>query len=207
MFQDLADDKQLRLCEDRSASFRGTGRVELDLLDFQKTRENVPSKNVARLRQVFRNEGCFPLEPENRIVAIVSPEKLNEVLRASAVTNDQLLDSPSGVPPVLKIPRDDPLRCLDGRSRIEAAKGILVPGKRYWAVDFYLQGGCCSAGQTYLSELTLGLKTLQPSLSEYWPSSIPINESTATWRCITISSTTAARIIYLQKGAGVHGCP
>ena len=142
MFQALADDKQLRLCEDRSASFRGTGRVALDLLDFQKPDDNPPSKNIVRLREIFRNEGCFPLEPANRIVAIVSPEKLDKVLRASAITSDQLLDNPNGVPPVLKIPRDNPLRCLDGRSRIEAAKGILVPGKRYWAVDFYLQGGC-----------------------------------------------------------------
>ncbi|KAJ9607023.1 hypothetical protein H2200_008095 [Cladophialophora chaetospira] len=142
MLQDLADEKQLRLCEDRSASFRGTGRVELNLLDFKTPRNNLPSKNVVRLRQIFRNEGCLPLEPENRIVAIVSPEKLNEVLRASAVIDAQLLDNPNGVPPVLTIPANDPLRCLDGRSRVEAAKDVLLPGKRYWAVDFYLRGGC-----------------------------------------------------------------
>ena len=151
MLQELADEKQLRLCEDRSASFRGTGRVGLDLLDFQKPPDNLPSKNVVRLREIFRNEGCLPLEPVNRIVAIVSPEKLNDVLRASAVTHDQLLDNPNGVPPVLKIPRHDPLRCLDGRSRVEAAKGVLAPGKRYWAVDFYLQGGCSRSNILYWS--------------------------------------------------------
>jgi hypothetical protein len=144
MLQELADERQLSLCEDRSASFRGTGRVELDLLDFQKPSANLPSKNVARLRQIFRNEGCFPLEPENRIVALVTKERLGDMLRASAITSDQLLDNPNGVPPVLRIPRHSPLRCLDGRSRVEAAKGVLVPGKRYWAVDLYLKGGCFS---------------------------------------------------------------
>jgi hypothetical protein len=140
MLQDLADERQLQLCEDRSASFRGTARVELDLLDFEKPRDKQAAKNVARLRQIFRNEGCFPLEPEHRIVAIVSADRLHDVLRASAVTADQLLDNPNGMPPVLKFSRANLLCCLEGRSRVEAAKGLLAPGKRHWAVDLYLKG-------------------------------------------------------------------
>src|ERR1700761_7616141 len=139
MLQGLADEQQLRLCEDRSTNFRGTGCFELDLLDFEKPTTAVDSDNVVRLRTIFRKEGCFPLEPENRIAAIISEGTLKAVLKASAVTNDQLLENPNGVPPILKLPAGRRLRCLEGLSRVEAAKRVLLPGKKHWAVDLYLE--------------------------------------------------------------------
>ena len=142
MLQGLADEQQLRLCEDRSANFRGTGRFELDLLDFEKSSPAVTPDNVVRLRKIFRTEGCFPLEPENRIAAIVSEELLAALLNVSAITNEQLLENPNGLPPMLKLPPGRRMRCLEGRSRVEAAKRVLLPGNKHWAVDLYLEGVC-----------------------------------------------------------------
>ncbi|KIW86662.1 uncharacterized protein Z519_12717 [Cladophialophora bantiana CBS 173.52] len=140
MLQNLIDQRQLQLCEERSASFRGTVRVELDDLEFEKLPSADSSANVARLREIFRTAGCYPLEPENRIVAIISDEKLKEILRTSKVTDHQLLENPDGIPPVVKFPAHCPLFCLEGRSRVEAAKQkILPPGKKHWAVDLYLE--------------------------------------------------------------------
>ena len=140
MLQSHIDQRQLRLCEDRSSSFRGTACVELEQLSFDKPSSDCGLSNITRLEGIFRTEGCFPVLPENRIVATINQEILEEVLRTSAITQRILLENPDGVPPLLKFPPAHQVSCLKGRSRVEAAKKVLLPGKRTWAVDLYLEG-------------------------------------------------------------------
>jgi len=148
MLQDLVDCQQIRLCEDRSSSFRGTISVDLDRLTFVQPPGDGLPENVRKLLEIFCTKGCYPFEPENRIAAIIEPKNLQSTLQASGLSQHALLENPGGMPPMLNLPFEYPLRCLKGRSRVEAAKVHLPPGKRVWAVDLYLEG---VAGHSLLS--------------------------------------------------------
>ena len=147
MRQDLVEIEERKTCNDRSANFRGTAAVALEVLDFdiEGSGDNGGDNgrdNEERLKSIFENEGCWRLEPENRISAIIDQQSLDDAIQASpaGTTLATLLENPCGIPPELRLPPNLRLKCLQGRSRVQAAKAFLSPKERSWAVDLYLEG-------------------------------------------------------------------
>jgi hypothetical protein len=148
MQQDLIEIRERKVCEDRCTNFRGTATVRLELLDFvdfdgfdvEESSDN--TDNVERLKGIFKDEGCFRFEPENRISAIIDQQSLEDAIQATPLVAsvETLLSNPKGVPHALRLPSNYRLKCLQGRSRVQAAKEFLPPDQRSWAVDLYLEG-------------------------------------------------------------------
>lgn len=151
MQQDHAEIER-RISRDRTANFRGTALVRLEVLDFdakgsrdadykEKLKRSDFDKNVKRLKGIFR-KGCYPFRPGNRISATVDQRTLDDAIRASPAetTLEALLKNPCEEPPVLKFPPNYRLKCLQGRSRVQAAKEILPAQEWFWAVELYLEG-------------------------------------------------------------------
>jgi hypothetical protein len=65
--------------------FIWTAHVELEQLRFDKPPSDETFSNITRLQGILRIEGCFPLEPDNRIVATIEEGLLQEVLRTSGI--------------------------------------------------------------------------------------------------------------------------
>ena len=93
-------------------------------------------KNVARLVQIFKLEGCDRLDIEHRVPVLIDSQILRQSLVASRKSNSDLLGE---IPPTLSFPVNTQLKCLHGRYRLAAAKEFLEHGNKWWTVDFYDQ--------------------------------------------------------------------
>ncbi len=118
--------------------FIGSAKIHLKHFDFgvHSTSLTLDTKNIDRLIQVFKLEGCLRLDLEHHIPAIISNQTLQESLARSAVDGTELHRQQS--PPTLLFPEDTYLPCLHGKHRIAAAKTLLLPGNTWWTVDLYL---------------------------------------------------------------------
>lgn len=130
--------------EVQQSYYRGSAKVKFVFLDFEKGNEEggrfLDPKNVQRLVQVYSYEGCKPLEPENRIPALVSQADLCGALANSQLSQGDLLRW-RGLPPELRFHHGGVLRCLAGRHRIHAADVYIEdPLEKWWIVDLYLEG-------------------------------------------------------------------
>lgn len=129
--------------EVKQSYYRGSAKVKFGFLDFEKGNEGgkfLDQKNVQRLVQVYRYEGCRPLEPENRIPALVSQTDLHCALSNSQLSQGDLFRW-SGFPPELRFHHGGVLRCLAGKHRIHAADIYIEdPLEKWWIVDLYLEG-------------------------------------------------------------------
>ncbi|TKA80621.1 hypothetical protein B0A49_04907 [Cryomyces minteri] len=125
----------------KQAHYRGRAKVKLLHLAFEG--EHVPGsrwvdeKNVQRLVQVFETEGCYRLEPEHFVPALVRQADLDHALAASGLTQAELLDCGT-IPPTLSLPSQCSLLCLHGRHRVEAAHRHLGAFEKWWVVDLYI---------------------------------------------------------------------
>jgi Protein of unknown function (DUF3723) len=140
MKQDLIEIEERKICKDRSANFRGTACIGLEFLTFDVKLSRRDRENVDWLKHLFKTYGCYRLEPENRMAAIIDLISLENAVQASGTSIAALLKNPEGMPPLLKFPPNYRLKCLQGRCRIQAGKEFLSPGIRSWAVDLYLEG-------------------------------------------------------------------
>ena len=136
--------EETRRLEDKLSNYRGTAKIHLKHLTFDSIdqKENLIShvdpKNVARLIQIFKIEGCLRLNEEHRIAAIISEGVLEKALKGSSLTQHRILAP--GDPPQLKFDGVTTIRCLHGKHRIAAAKEVLVVGDKWWVVDLYSDG-------------------------------------------------------------------
>jgi len=132
------------LHRERRFRFRGTARVSLANLQFDTSdaehEQFLRPKNVKRLRHIFATEGCHRLPPEHHVAALISQPVLNDSLRRSKTLRTALLHPADDEPPELAFPPSQPLQCLHGRHRIQAARGFLPPGDDWWVVDLYHDG-------------------------------------------------------------------
>ena len=123
----------------KQASYRGSARVDFKFLRFKKTGEQEPfldPKNTARLVTIFELEGCLRADFEHHIPAVISEAVLHEGLAKSRISSSVLLDPQCQ--PNLDFPKDTVVKFLDGRHRIAAGRTHLMPGDKWWTVDFYL---------------------------------------------------------------------
>ena len=132
-------DEQIRFAEKQSC-FRGSAKIHLKHLKCENVAKEdqrlfLDPKNVARLVQIYKLEGCLRLDIEHHVPAIIKESELQKSLSISNVDGVDLLKR--GSPPELEFSDDVTLICLHGRHRLEAAKEFLLPGDRWWIVDLY----------------------------------------------------------------------
>ena len=141
MRQSQLSELELKLYAERCVQYRGTARVRLETLHFEWNEPREQSrKNVERLKRIFQTESVRRLEPRNYIPAVVDETDLDDALKASKVSADNLLSNPDDGPPTLKFPPRHRLTCLHGRHRIQAARETLPATDAWWTVNLYLTG-------------------------------------------------------------------
>ena len=83
-------------------------------------------KNVGRLVEIYKLEGCKRLERENFVPVVVGSDVWETTTRSGGGDGDLQWLKPS-----------EQLVYLHGRHRIEAAKVFLHPDDRWWVVEVY----------------------------------------------------------------------
>ena len=128
------------LASERSRAYRGHAKVQIQHLKFEDDSQMgagaLDSKNITRLVQIFELEGCFRLELEHYVPALVNRQALDAVLSEARMNAMDLLQC--GEPPTLNV--TFPLVCLHGKHRLHAAGQFLNPNNKWWVVDLYLDG-------------------------------------------------------------------
>ena len=128
--------KNLELFREKSRTFCGSFQIPLDKLEYEKLPNNPrqrDGKNVTRLLDVFRAEGCQPREPENHVPALISRSALPQNSRPGGV-GGSIFEEPQWF-----IPESTP-QILHGTHRLKAARKFLKGVDRWWVVDLYSDG-------------------------------------------------------------------
>ena len=124
-----------RIYRERKDKEYGTARISLRCLQFQP--DDSPArdvKEVKKLKRVIKTEDVYRLaDNERHVVAKISRSQLEQALRDSGISLQDL--NSKGLPPKLIIDPSRPLRCLDGKSRLQVGEEILSGGEDWWAVD------------------------------------------------------------------------
>lgn len=133
----MALDEEVKSAE-KQRYFVGSAKIHLKHLNFgiESTNLTIDSKNVDRLIQVFKLEGCLRLDLEHHIPAVISEQTLHESLAYSRIDSTELHRRQN--PPTLLLAENIYLPCLHGKHRIAAARTLLLPGNTWWTVDLYL---------------------------------------------------------------------
>jgi len=91
-------------------------------------------KNVSRLTQIFKLEGCLRLHPEHHVPVVVSRQRLNDALRTDKSSVEALRSAKE--PGLLSL--NESVTYLHGAHRLEAGNSFLHPDDRWWVADLYL---------------------------------------------------------------------
>jgi hypothetical protein len=133
-------DAELELVTERCHKYQGTARINLDQICFQPNiSRTLDRKNVDRLYEIFKKEGCRRFDVQNHVTATVSRQDLQIALQAARVSSRELLTNPPKEFPRLNFPTGQ-LHGLHGQHRIQAATELLNRDDRWWTVDIYLDG-------------------------------------------------------------------
>ena len=132
-------EEEHRLAAETSIKYRGTACIALEALTFAYEADE---RNVMRLKQLFKKNGCNRLDVRNHVPAVISQEQLDIAIRHSKTTAKALMDSCHTRESLVELtfPAHVRLQCLHGLDRVRAATGILSPAEKYWIVDLYLEG-------------------------------------------------------------------
>ncbi|QKX63195.1 uncharacterized protein TRUGW13939_10364 [Talaromyces rugulosus] len=134
----MLTDTELRLDTERNEKYQGTAKIDLDRISFHPNLSRpIEQRNIDRLCEIFRQEGCRRLKVQNHITAVVSRESLQAALRAARKTPEDLLATDPKKFSHLRFSTGQVL-CLHGQHRIQAGAEVLPEGDRWWTVDIYL---------------------------------------------------------------------
>jgi len=91
-----------KIAKIKASFFRGIARINLTALNFKhplaRDYYRKPSnKKIARLRNIFKLEGCLRLDDENFIKAIVDNNVLTEALRAPSLKVNTFRHRPESI--------------------------------------------------------------------------------------------------------------
>lgn len=149
--------EEVRLVTEQRLKYQGTAKVSLDQIQFNPPLpQDLDSKNLERLRQIFRKDRCRRLVAENRIPAMISEGDLAEALEFAKITRQDLMTNDPKQFPLLQF-QTGQLRGLHGRHRAQAGCEVLPPVDRWWAVDLYLDGMLSRASCPSLMLTTLSV--------------------------------------------------
>ncbi|EER41730.1 conserved hypothetical protein [Histoplasma capsulatum H143] len=124
--------------------FRGYAKIDLShfqleddhVLGSRPVGQNVESQNALRLLKIFESVGCDREDPENYAPVLISQNTLSQAIDDSRTTQVVLLNGIE--PPNLILGHGTRLLCLQGKSRIQAAREFFSPGERWWGARLYL---------------------------------------------------------------------
>ena len=140
MERSMFTDAELQLMTERCLKYQGTAKIELNRISCHPSAaRQLDLKNVERLCEVLRKDGCHRLDVQNHITAVVTRRHLKRARRAARVTAEALLTNPPDKHPFLPFSSGE-VQCLHGQHRLKAAEEVLAPSERWWAVDIYLDG-------------------------------------------------------------------
>jgi Protein of unknown function (DUF3723). len=140
MTRTLFTEEEVQLATERRLKYIGAAKVSISQIQFDPPLpRDLDTKNVARLRSVFRKNRCRRLDVDNHIPAIVSRLDLANALRRANIPQQSLLTNDAHQLPRLGFMAGQ-LQGLHGRHRVQAGAEILPPADRWWTVDLYLDG-------------------------------------------------------------------
>lgn len=126
----------------KSLNFKGSVRIMIRHLRSKSARE-VDEKNVERLVQVYRLEGCQRMDPMHYVPATIESETFVKAVSAAGL--DQVaLQQPHDEPPLLDLPSTCTVTCLHGKHRLLAAEKFLPASQHWWTVNLYDESTCIS---------------------------------------------------------------
>ncbi|KAJ5318586.1 hypothetical protein N7476_005006 [Penicillium atrosanguineum] len=138
MTRKLFTEEEVRLATERRLKYIGAAKVSISQIQFDPPLpRDLDTKNVARLRSVFRKNRCRRLDVDNHIPAILSRLDLANALRKANIPQQSLLTNDAHQLPRLGFMAGQ-LQGLHGRHRVRAGSEILSPADRWWTVDLYL---------------------------------------------------------------------
>lgn len=127
--------------EERRLRYRGAACISLDALQFcEDDVRTLDAKNVERLVDVFRREGCQRQPIRNHVLGLITESCLDIALETSRISASSLLTPRSDNYPHLRLPSDTRLVCLHAKHRIQAGREFLPARDKWWIVDLYLEG-------------------------------------------------------------------
>ncbi|KAL4755928.1 DUF3723 domain-containing protein [Aspergillus foveolatus] len=134
----LFTEREVRLATERRLKYLGTAKVSINQIQFEPPLpRDLDSKNVARLREIFRKNQCRRLDVDNHVPATVSQQDLAVALQNANVSQQSLLTNNPPHFPELRFAAGQ-LRALHGRHRVQAGAEVLPPADRWWTIDLYL---------------------------------------------------------------------
>lgn len=123
----------------KSRCYLGSACIYLDHLSFEDPPvRDLDEKNVDRLFNIFKIEGCKRYERMNHVLVLIEHHDLKRTLRANNISSTQIKRED---PPFIKLSDNFSLVCLHGRHRLAAAKLFLKPREQWWVVDVFRADG------------------------------------------------------------------
>lgn len=137
----MKTDEQIRFAKKQSC-FRDSAKIHFKHLKCENVAKEeqklfLNPKNVVRLVQIYKLEGCLRLDIEHHVPTIVKKTELQKNLSISNVDGGDLFKRKT--PSKLKFSNDVILICLHDRHRLEAIKKFLLFGDRWWIMNLYFE--------------------------------------------------------------------
>ncbi|KAG0129958.1 hypothetical protein HOY82DRAFT_650608 [Tuber indicum] len=121
-----AELREREIMRERQDRFKGSARLSIISLRFPEGRlRAVDQRNIDRLVDIYRVQGCLWRDSEHRIPALINSGVLTAALEASGVL-PQMLVASGDDPPVLQFP-DHSIECRHGRYHVLAATKYFEP--------------------------------------------------------------------------------
>lgn len=140
MSRTLFTEDEVQLANERRLKHIGAAKVSISQITFDPPLpRNLDSKNLDRLRGIFRKNRCRRLDVDNHVPAVVSPHVLAEVLRKANISRQSLLTTDVCSLARLEF-KEGQLLGLHGRHRLQVGAEVLPPADRWWTVDLYSDG-------------------------------------------------------------------
>ena len=128
----------------KDAHFKGFVKLWLRDLRFESGCDveslEVDERKVERLLQSFRDDGCHRRERVHALPVVLDSSTLTGA-RADGPHHQKLVFSQTVYDaPLLRLPHDEGVVCLDGNLRVRAAREFLAPCDQWWTAEVYDSG-------------------------------------------------------------------
>ena len=101
MQQIQVERQEVTLEVERRIKFKGTAHIRLECLNFHS---NEPQENMERLKLCFQHEGCYRLECQYYVPAVVDLQHLNLAVQSFNTSHEALLSNVQDQWPELHFP-------------------------------------------------------------------------------------------------------
>lgn len=129
----MAADEEESILKEKAEKYHGSFKIWLHHLqpeDQQTNPRQTDPKNIARLLNVYRIEGCHRLKPQHRVPVLIAGDLVPSTDLSSG-------SEPRGF---IDLAGTEVLVYLHGHHRLEAAKRFLQPSDAWWVADLYSEG-------------------------------------------------------------------